>query len=61
MGGQAIHQDTRQALIDIVGAEHLLCYAYDASPIPVAPAHAPSLVVFPGCTEEVSPLSGPVG
>jgi len=53
--------ETRQALIAIVGQEHvlaspedLLCYAYDASPIPMAPSHAPCLVVFPGCTEEVA-------
>ncbi|NTV76165.1 MAG: FAD-binding oxidoreductase, partial [Holophaga sp.] len=52
---------TRRALMAIVGPEHvlaspedLLCYTYDASPIPMGPAHAPALVVFPGCTEEVA-------
>jgi len=56
-----MHSDTRQALINIVGQGHLvdshedrLCYAYDASPIPMQPGHVPSLVVFPGCTEEVA-------
>jgi glycolate oxidase len=56
-----MNETTRQALIAIVGQEHvltspvdLLCYAYDASPIPMGPAHTPGLVVFPGCTEEVS-------
>ena len=56
-----MNETTSQALIAIVGQEHvltspedLLCYAYDASPIPMGPAHTPGLVVFPGCTEEVS-------
>jgi len=58
-----MHPETRQTLIRIVGQEHvveshedLLCYAYDASPIPMDPKHLPCLVVFPGCTEEVAQI-----
>ncbi|MBP1628699.1 MAG: FAD/FMN-dependent dehydrogenase [Holophagaceae bacterium] len=58
-----LNTETRQALIRILGPEHvletpedLLCYAYDASPIPMDPSRMPSLVVFPGSAEEVSQI-----
>lgn len=47
----------------IVGAENVLdrfedraCYTYDASAITVTKSETPALVVFPGCTEEVSEI-----
>ncbi|WP_005033644.1 FAD-binding oxidoreductase [Holophaga foetida] len=57
--------ETRLALIHIVGPEHvlearedLLCYAYDASPIAMDPAHLPCMVLFPANAEEVSRIVG---
>nr|WP_320133847.1 FAD-linked oxidase C-terminal domain-containing protein [uncultured Holophaga sp.] len=58
-----MQQATRNAILSIVGQEHvledpedLLCYAYDASPIGMDPSHLPALVAFPGNREEVAAL-----
>ena len=56
-----IPETTKQALRQIVGEAYCLDsevdrfgYSYDASFVPLVPAHKPDIVVRPGTTEEVS-------
>ncbi len=56
-----IPEKTKQALRRVVGEANCLDsevdrfgYSYDASFVPLVPAHKPDIVVRPGTTEEVS-------